>query len=169
MKREIHMSEKLFVLGLALILLFMLMHDWVSLGSLNDVDAISSEKTTGELIQSILINAGQFLILMTITLIYIGKRYPIWARLWLVIHLASILYGAIASWWLPYFFGASQEMAESYHIMFGNTHAFLPEMNGITPNTIHVIFHFTLLLTLVLAIYIAATKGKIKSKAKLTA
>ena len=34
--------------------------------------------------------------------------------------------------------------------MFGRTHAFLPERNGIRPNTLHVILQVATLTTLVL-------------------
>jgi hypothetical protein len=34
--------------------------------------------------------------------------------------------------------------------MFGTTHAFLPERNGIRPNTLHIILHMATLITLVL-------------------
>jgi hypothetical protein len=33
--------------------------------------------------------------------------------------------------------------------MFGNTHAFLPERNGIVPNTLHCILHAATVATLV--------------------
>jgi hypothetical protein len=33
--------------------------------------------------------------------------------------------------------------------MFGATHAFLPERNGVRPNTLHVILHLMTLTTLV--------------------
>jgi hypothetical protein len=34
--------------------------------------------------------------------------------------------------------------------MFGNTHAFLPERNGIRPNTLHILLHACTAATLVL-------------------
>jgi hypothetical protein len=39
--------------------------------------------------------------------------------------------------------------AARYQAMFGQTHAFLPERNGIRPNTLHVILHAATLTTLV--------------------
>lgn len=128
--RNIRASEKMYLCGLGLILLFMLIHDWVPLGSLNDVEALKAENTTGELIMITLINTLSISIMIAVSLLYTGKRYPIWARLWLIIHLGFILYGAVSAWWIPYFFGADLTMIERYGNMFGNTHAFLPVMNG---------------------------------------
>ena len=158
MKRNIIVGEKIFFTGLGLILLFMLSHDWIPLGPFNDIQGVRAENTTSGLIQMTIINALSISVVIVITLLFIGKRYPIWARLWLIIHLGSILYGAISAWWISYLFGAEPEMIERYNIMFGNTHAFLPVMNGIVPNTIHVLFHVTLLMTWILSIYISFKK-----------
>lgn len=161
MNRHVRVSEKLFICGLGLILLFMLLHDWVPLGSLNNVQAVKLEHTTGELVRITVIQTLSILVVIAIALIFIGKTYPIWAKLWLVIHLGSILTGAILAWWIPYFFGTSPERVDRYTHMFGDTHSFLPIMNGIVPNTIHVLFHLTLLLTWILAIYISLKKTRV--------
>ena len=164
MKRNIRVSEKYFLRGLFLILVFMLVHDWVPLGSLNDIEAVKAVNTEDELIRTTVINAGSILIVIIITLLFVGKRYPKWARAWLIIHLLSILVMAMMAWWIPYFYGASDVLITRYGVLFGNTHVFLPERNGITPNTIHVIFHSILLMTLLLAIYISLTKPKQSKK-----
>lgn len=161
MERSIKVYEKAFIIGLGLILLFMLFHDWVPLGSLNNVKAIQFQHTTGELIQITAIQTLSVLIVIIITLLFIGKRYPIWAKLWLDIHLGCIVVGAVTAWWVPYFFGATEEKVVEYGLMFGDTHSFVQEMNGITPNTIHVLFHFTLILTWILAIYISFKKVEV--------
>jgi len=47
-------------------------------------------------------------------------------------------WGAIISWWIPYLFGTgTHETMERFNNMFGDTHAFLPIMNGMIPNTLH--------------------------------
>lgn len=162
MKRRISFSESLFIFGLGLLLIFMLIHDWVPLGSLNNVQAIQLAHTKSELVQMTTIQTLSILIVIIIAVIYIGKRYPIWAKLWLIIHLGCIMVGAIFAWWIPYFFGSSEERVGRYNFMFGDTHSFLPAMNGIVPNTIHVLFHLTLLLTWILSIYIGLKKPKEK-------
>ena len=43
-----------------------------------------------------------------------------------------------------------RERAARYQVMFGATHAFPPERNGIRPNTLHVILYTVTFTTLVL-------------------
>ena len=167
MKRKIRLSERGLLLGLYAILILMLFQDWVPLGTLNDVDAVSRVHSFKDLLVSMLINAGQIVLLIFIVRLFIGRRYPVWARLWLIIHQGFIFAGALMAWWIPYLLGiGAEEKAESYRIMFGNTHAFLPEMNGITPNTLHTGLHAVLLICLLLTLYLSFTGPKKKKKRK---
>lgn len=161
MKRNIRLSEKLWLIGLILIFLFMIVHDFVPLGQFNDVEAILNDRPLKELIFVTVINAGQILLIIIGVLFFIGKKYPIIIKLWLIIHQSCIFIGALIAWWIPYIFGIGAERrAERYQEMFGDTHSFLPVMNGIVPNTIHTIFHFTLLYCIILTIYIFVTNDK---------
>ena len=161
MKRDIRLSEKILISGYAFILLFMIVQDLVPLGKLNDIEGITSVQSFNEILVVTMIGVVQILLLMGGILFFIGKRYPIWAKIWLIIHPSCILFGAIMSWWVPYLFGiGAEEKIERYNTMFGNTHAFLPVMNGIVPNTLHTIFHFILFICIILTVYIFFTKNK---------
>jgi hypothetical protein len=161
MTRHVRNSERFLLLGLGLILVFMVTHDWISFGSLNDIQAVKEVHTFNELVTVTMINGVQILILMGLVLIFIGKRYPIFVKLWLIIHPACIFVGALYAWWIPYFTGIGAEAkVERYQQMFGNTHSFLPVINGIVPNTLHVIFHSLLFTCILLAIYISFTGSK---------
>jgi len=161
MKREIRLSEKIWLAGLIFIFLFMLLHDWVPLGPFNDVEAVRQDSTIQELLFVTLFNASQILVIIVLLLIFMGKSYPIWAKIWLIVHQSCIFAGALWAWWIPYCCGiGAEERAERYQLMFGNTHTFLPEMHGIAPNTIHVIFHLTLLTCIILSIYISVNGSK---------
>nr|WP_246187584.1 hypothetical protein [Ornithinibacillus caprae] len=147
--------------GFSFILLFMIVQDWVPLGSLNDVQAIAEDRSFNELFLVTLIGVVQILLLMTFVVIFIGKRYPIWIKLWLVIHQICIFAGVLIDWWIPYFFGyGAEQRVERYNQMFGDTHSFLPELNGIVPNTLHTMFHTTLLICIILTIYIMVTDSR---------
>lgn len=162
-QRKVRVSEKILLVGLSFILLFMLIHDWVPLGPLNDVQAVMDTRSFQELITITLFGAGQILLLMGIVVWFMGKKYPLWAKLWLIIHQGFILSGAMLDWWIPYFTGyGAEERVERYSAMFGDTHAFLPVMNGIIPNTIHVLFHATLALCLLVTIYISLTDSRVR-------
>lgn len=161
MKRNIRLSEKLLLIGLIFIFLFMIVHDFVPLGPFNDVEAILNDRPLKELIFVTIVNAGQILLIIIGVLFFIGKKYPIIIKLWLIIHQSCIFIGALIAWWIPYIFGiGAEQRVERYQEMFGNTHSFLPIMNGIVPNTIHTIFHFTLLFCIILTIYICVTNNK---------
>lgn len=161
MKRNIRLSEKLLVAGYAFILLFMIVQDIVPLGPLNDIEAIAALNSFNETLVVTLIGVVQIILLLGGILFFLGKRYPVWARIWLIVHPSSILSGAIMAWWLPYLFGIGAEArVERYEMMFGSTHAFLPVMNGIVPNTLHTIFHATLLACIILTVYIFFTMKK---------
>ena len=71
MKREIRLSEKIWLAGLIFIFVFMLIHDWVSLGPLNDVEAIKQENTFQELLFVTLFNASQILLLIVLVLLWV--------------------------------------------------------------------------------------------------
>lgn len=139
----------------------MIVHDFVPLGPFNDVEAILNDRPLKELIFVTVVNAGQILLIIIGVLFFIGKKYPIIIKLWLIIHQSCIFIGALIAWWIPYIFGiGAEQRVERYQEMFGNTHSFLPIMNGIVPNTIHTIFHFTLLFCIILTIYICVTNNK---------
>lgn len=161
MKRNIRLSEKLLLIGLIFIFLLMIVHDFVPLGPFNDVEAILNDRPLKELIFVTVVNAGQILLIIIGVLFFIGKKYPIIIKLWLIIHQSCIFIGALIAWWIPYIFGiGAEQRAERYQEMFGDTHSFLPIMNGIVPNTIYTIFHFTLLFCIILTIYICVTNNK---------
>ncbi|MBY7141892.1 hypothetical protein KFZ56_02075 [Virgibacillus sp. NKC19-3] len=161
MKRNIRLSEKMLVWGYAVILLFMIVQDLVPLGSLNDIEAIASIQSFHDIVVVTMIGVVQIVLLMAGVWFFMGKRYPIWARIWLIVHPSCILLGAIISWWIPYLFGiGAEDKIERYAMMFGNTHTFLPLMNGMVPNTLHTIFHLLLLICIILTIYIFATNHK---------
>ncbi|KKB36694.1 hypothetical protein [Bacillus thermotolerans] len=161
MERNVYTSEKILLFGYSLVLSFMVLQDAVPLGPFNDIEAVALERSTAELVVVTMIGVMQILLLMGIILLFIGRRYPIWAQLWLLIHPSCILAGAMISWWIPYLFGiGAEEKAASYEAMFGNTHSFLPVMNGIVPNTLHTVFHFILLLCILLTFYIFIVENK---------
>lgn len=137
----------------------------VPLGSLNDVHTILEQHSFNELLIITISGVIQFALLLGGVIFFIGKRYPIWVKLWLVIHQSFIFLGALIAWWIPYLFGiGAEQRVERYNQMFGTTHTFLPVMNGIVPNTLHTVFHLVLLICIVLTLYISLTSSSKKHK-----
>jgi hypothetical protein len=129
---------------------FLWLHDWIPLGPLNDVGAVRSQNTLTRLVRATLINSVPYTIGLVYSLIYFHRPYPMWLVYWLWISYGVLFAGELQAWWVPYLFRAEPERASRYQIMFGRTHSFLPERNGIAPNTAHVLLHAATLATLCL-------------------
>lgn len=127
---------------------FLWLHDWVPLGRLNDITAVQSQDTKQRLLavtflSSVFHSAGLFLSWQ-----YFGEPYPLWLRIYLWVIYSGLLVGQLRAWWVPYLLLPESQRAKRYQLMFARTHSFLPERNGITPNTLHIILHLTTAATL---------------------
>ena len=137
--------------------LFLALHDWIPLGSLNDVKAVRRAEPLRKLIAGTLISLTPFAIGLWASVVHFRGDYPSWL-LWLLCISYSLLFiGEIKAWWVPYLFRAEPIRAARYQSMFGATHSFLPERNGIRPNTLHVILHLATLATLVVLAALAVS------------
>ena len=132
--------------------LFLLTHDWLPLAPFNDIAGVRSQNTTPRLIRDTLINTLPMAILLGISLRYADRPFPRWLK-WLTAILYGVFFaGELQAWWIPYFFGTTPDRIARYRAMFGKTHAFLPERNGIVPNTMHVVLHSATLAALLVAL-----------------
>lgn len=134
--------------------LFLALHDWIPLGSLNDIKAVRAANQFHKLVAGTLISLAPFAIGLAGSAIYFGRAYPAWLLSWLWISYGLLFIGELTAWWIPYLFRPEAERAARYQVMFGSTHAFLAERNGIRPNTLHVILHIMTLATLVVLLLI---------------
>ena len=129
--------------------LFLGLHDWIPLGSLNDVKAVRAANPSGKLLLGALISLAPFAFGLAASAYYLGRSYPHWLLWYLDVSYALLFLGELQAWWIPYFLRPDPARAARYQAMFGNTHAFLPARNGIRPNTLHVILHLATLTTVV--------------------
>ena len=128
--------------------LFLAIHDLVPLGPLNDVRAVRSQDTATRFVIVTLVQTAPFGFGLFRSIIDFGTPYPRSLMQWLFISYLILLLGQLRAWWLPYLLRPEPARAARYKIMFGRTHSFLPERNGITPNTAHVLLHLATFLTL---------------------
>ena len=133
------------------VVLFIALHDWVPLGSLNDVKAVQAADSTTRLVTVTVLSTLPFAVALAGS-IYYGDHALIhgWLFWWLWISYVAALYGLLRAWWIPYLFVPNPVRAARYQAMFGRTHAFLPAHNGIRPNTLHVILHLVIVAIVVL-------------------
>jgi len=139
------------------VVVFLLFHDWIPLGRLNNLGAIRSEDTLLRRVLVTLLAGVPASICLFFSAQYFGRVYPGWLEMWLWITYGLFLLGILRAWWIPYIFLTDPERAARYRIIFANTHAFLPRRNGFAPDTLHTVFHLATVAT-VLAILIREFK-----------
>ncbi len=120
---------------------FLLLHDWVPLGSLNDRAAVRAENPGRKLLVVTLLSTLPYAIALACSLHFQHLGYPHWLFRFLWIAYILLFLGELQAWWIPYFIGAKTERVARYETMFGATHAFIPVRHGIRINTLHVILH----------------------------
>jgi hypothetical protein len=140
------------------VVLFVALHNWIPLGSLNDVKAVRSVLPTGKLFVTTLINLTPVSIGLggSIFYFYFRRGFTGWLFWFLWILYGVACYCSLKAWWIPYLFRPEPERIARDRVMYGSTHAFLPERNGIRPNTLHVIFDAVTLAILTLLAILAA-------------
>jgi hypothetical protein len=122
------------------VVLFVALHNWIPLGTLNNVRGVRMAFPTGKLFLTTLLNFTPFAIGLAATAFYFGKRQPGWVFWWLWITYGLACYGSLKAWWVPYLFRHDPALVARYRTMYAGTHSFLPEHNGIRPDTLHVLF-----------------------------
>jgi hypothetical protein len=143
--------------------LFLFLHDWVPLGSLNDLQGVRTADSFGKRVAATFISAVPFAVGLVGSIIHFEKPFPDWLFWWLWVSYVLLFYGLLKAWWIPYFLHPDPEKAARYEIMFGKTHAFLPARNGIRVNTLHVIFHAATVALLIVLGIVSAQQGWLKS------
>lgn len=127
---------------------FLWIHDWIPVGRLNDVVAVRSQDTLQRLVVVTIAQSLPYSIGLFFSARYFGRLYPDWLDMWLWISYGILFVGQIRAWWVPYLLRAEPERAARFQVMFGDTHSFLPQRNGLVPNTAHMMLHLATAATL---------------------
>ena len=122
------------------VVLFVALHNWIPLGALNNVRGVRVAFPTGKLFVTTLINFTPFAVGLVATAFYFFRGHPGWVFWWLWITYGLACYGSLKAWWAPYLYRPDPALIARYKTMYAGTHSFLPEHNGIRPNTLHVLF-----------------------------
>lgn len=142
-----HLLEIVFLALQAIVVVFLLFHDWIPLGRLNNLAAIRSQDTLLRRVIATLLPSLPAGIGLFFSARYFGRSYPHWLEMWLWITYGFLLLGLLRAWWIPYLVLPDPQRAARYQEIFANTHSFLPRRNGIVPDTLHTIFHLVVVAT----------------------
>lgn len=118
----------------------MTFHDWVHVPPLTDIRELEKHSSyKGRLINSALFALW---VLIPLGVTWWNKDCLTRSVLSVPVVLYSILtVGTIFSWWVPYFFGSSDEH-KAHFAEYKTTHHFLPKRGThVVPNTFHVFLH----------------------------
>jgi hypothetical protein len=141
--------ETTFITLQALVVAFLLFHDWIPLGRLNNLAAIRGQDTLLRRVFVTLLAAVPAGICLFFSVRHFGRSYPDWLETWFWITYGVFIAGMLRAWWIPYLVLPDAERAARYQIIFAGTHSFLPRRNGMAPDTLHTLFHLVTLATLV--------------------
>ena len=132
-----------------MVVLFLLLHDWVNLGRLNNLEAVHGQDPRGRRIFVTLLPGLPAAIGLFYSARYFRQPYPHWLEMLLWILYSVLIAGLLRAWWIPYLVLPEPERAARYEILFAGTHSFLPRHNGMAPDTLHTLFHLTMIATMV--------------------
>jgi hypothetical protein len=138
-----------FLILQTVVVAFLLLHDWIPLGRLNNLAAIRGEDTLLRSIFVTLLPVVPAAVGLFFSAEHFGRPYPDWLEMLLWITYSLFIVGMLRAWWIPYLFVPDAERAARYQIIFAGTHSFLPRRNGLAPDTLHTLFHLATLATLV--------------------
>jgi predicted outer membrane lipoprotein len=142
------------VIGQIMVVVFLALHDWVPLGKLNNVAGLRAVDTGNSLIITTIISTLPFASVLVASIIFGSVRYPNWLLCWLWGTYLVCAYGILRAWWIPYLGTPDPDRAKRYRVRFAGTHAFLPERNGIRPDSLHVGFHALIVAILIVLAYL---------------
>jgi hypothetical protein len=132
------------------VVIFIALHDWVSLGKLNNITAVKAADSTAKLAAVTVFSTLPYAIGLAGSVYHARSGFPEWLRWWLWISYGLGVYGMLRAWWIPYLLVKDHARAIRYQARFARTHAFSSVRNGIRPDTLHVILHAVILLIIVL-------------------
>jgi hypothetical protein len=133
----------------SLVVIFLLFHDWIPLGRLNNLNAIRSQDSFGRRVFVTLLPGLPAGVCLWLTVKHFGQPYTMPTEMWLWITYGILFAGVLRAWWIPYLLVPDAARAARYQTIFADTHTFLPRRNGIAPDTLHTAFHACLMATLV--------------------
>jgi hypothetical protein len=111
--------------------LFLALHDWIPLGTLNNVAGVRAADSRSKLFTTTLLSAAPYAFGLAASIIYFHNPYPDWLFWWLWVSYALLFFGQLRAWWIPYLLHPAR--AARYQQMFGALTPFSPSATASAP------------------------------------
>jgi hypothetical protein len=133
--------------------IFLALHDWVPLGTLNNLAGLRTVDTRAKLLISTVVSTLPFAAVLFASILYMDDHFPAWLIWWLWATYITCAYGILRAWWIPYLGSPDPDRAARYRVRFAGTHGFLPVRNGIRPDSLHLAFHTLVASMLIMLVF----------------
>jgi hypothetical protein len=146
--------QTLFTLFITLQFVVVVLHDLIDIPGWTHGSQVKSVVGPRKLWLGTLINAIFPGLAVAYAFYFWNQPKPKFVADYWIIYCAVTLASAIAMWYIPYLFGASEKQKREYSRMYGGTrHVLPPRGDNPRPNLLHICFHalFVINLLLVLA------------------
>jgi len=131
--------------------IFLCLHDWIPLGRLSNLSAVQSIDSKSRLLWTTFLSALPYAAGLAAS-IATFPHWPIWLHIWLEWMYTISIVAVLFAWWIPYLSPSDSPRAERYRARFAGTLTFLPKRHGFAPDTLHTMYHATVLATVLLLI-----------------
>ncbi len=133
--------------------LMIVLHDWVDIPGWTHGTQVQSIVGRRKLWIATLINATFPGFAVALAIYFWNRPKPELVADYWVIYCAVTLVSAIAMWWIPYFFGTSEQQRRDYSRMYAGTRQVLPPRgDNPRPNLLHICFHALFVINFLLVL-----------------
>ncbi len=146
-------AEFLFIDLLLIHVFSLIVHDYVDLYPLNDIENIRINSAPLKRFFRTMVYSVPAIAALIVAVIYFGELKPFGVRIFMSVYFSAWIIFVIINWYKPYLFGAGEEEKLKYMNKFGRTHQILPQINdNPRPNTLHVVLHILFFINFLLMI-----------------
>lgn len=141
--------QLVFSILMTLQFLVITLHDWLEIPGWTHGSQVQAVAGRRRFLLATVANAFFPGIAVAFVFLYRPESRPSFVATYWVIYCAVTVLSAVMMWWVPYFFGASQQVKDEMEAMYSGTRQVLPARgDNPRPNLIHLYFHALFLCTL---------------------
>ena len=142
-----------FTVLITLQFLIVVLHDWLEIPGWTHSRQVQEVVGRRKLMVATIINAVFPGLAVAFAIWFWNAPRPNGVTNYWLIYCGITLGSAVMMWYVPYFFGASEQKTRDYDRMYAGTRQILPARgNHPRPNLLHICFHVLFVVNLVLAV-----------------